>query len=213
MAQLREFGGGATSTVQAPHVRAELLLGAPAYAPGSRGDLALVLHLEQGWHVYWVQAGDSGEPPVVEWTLPKGVHLGPMEFPAPKRLPLGPLMDYGYEGTAVFPFTLGTDPSLQPGTAALQAHVRWLVCREVCIPGKAFLGTALRIVPGAPAASSEVIAAARRSEPQPLPTDLTLQTTATRDHLALTIQGDRREHQPPSFPWMKTPFATQPTRD
>ena len=31
------------------------------------------------------------------WTLPEGITAGPMQFPAPKRLPLGPLMDFGYE--------------------------------------------------------------------------------------------------------------------
>ncbi len=64
--------------------------------------------------MYWINAGDSGEAPSVEWVLPKSVSIGKMQFPAPKRLPLGPLMDYGYEGTAVFPFELQQNKDLDP---------------------------------------------------------------------------------------------------
>ncbi len=60
-----------------------------------------------------------------------------MQFPAPRRLPLGPLMDFGYEDEVLFPMTLSADSTLKaPSTAPLSAHVDWLVCREVCIPGK-----------------------------------------------------------------------------
>ena len=53
------------------------------------------------------------------------------EHPAPSRLPLGPLMDYGYEGTAVFPFDLSNSPQTPLGRVHLKAHVQWLVCRDV----------------------------------------------------------------------------------
>ena len=48
--------------------------------------------------------GDAGEPPHIVWTLPAGMTAGPLQFPAPKRLPLGPLMDFGYENEVLFPF-------------------------------------------------------------------------------------------------------------
>jgi len=51
---------------------------------------------------------DSGEAPVVAWYVPQGMTLESMQYPAPSRLPLWPLMDCGYEGTAVFPYGLTT---------------------------------------------------------------------------------------------------------
>ena len=111
-AQLHEVGDGSAGPVKAAHVTAELAAGAPAASPGDARDIALVLHLEPGWHVYWINAGDSGEAPNVDWVLPAGVMVGKMQFPTPKRLPLGPLMDYGYEGTVVFPFKLKLDKNL-----------------------------------------------------------------------------------------------------
>ena len=99
----------------------------------------LYFKLEPGWHVYWKNAGDSGEPPSIHWTLPAGITAGPMQFPAPKRLPLGPLMDFGYENEVLFPIQLQVADTVKDGAAALDAKVDWLVCREVCIPGKAEL--------------------------------------------------------------------------
>ena len=106
---------------------------------GETSNAGLYFKLEPGWHVYWKNAGDSGEPPQIKWTLPAGITAGPLQFPAPQRLPLGPLMDFGYENEVLFPFSFDVAASPKPGPAALHAKVDWLVCREVCIPGKADL--------------------------------------------------------------------------
>jgi thiol:disulfide interchange protein DsbD len=124
----------------APHLRVELLVpGENLYGNDALNEAGLHFKLESGWHIYWSNAGDSGEPPRLQWTLPKGISATPMQFPAPKRLPLGPLMDFGYENEVLFPFTFHLADSVKAGPAVLHAKVDWLVCREVCIPGKADL--------------------------------------------------------------------------
>jgi thiol:disulfide interchange protein DsbD len=108
----------------------------------SRGQAAsagLYFKIDQGWHVYWKNAGDAGEPPHIKWTLPDGITAGPLQFPVPKRLPLGPLMDFGYEDEVLFPFTVTAASTAKPGPAVLHAKVDWLVCQASCIPGKAEL--------------------------------------------------------------------------
>ncbi len=107
--------------------------------PGGLDKAGLYFKLDPGWHVYWKNAGDSGEPPQIAWTLPTGVTAGALEFPPPQRLPLGPLMDFGYENEVLFPFAFQVANNVTEGTAVLDAKVSWLVCREVCIPGKAEL--------------------------------------------------------------------------
>jgi thiol:disulfide interchange protein DsbD len=62
-----------------------------------------------------------------------------MQFPAPKRLPLGPLMDFGYENEVLFPLKLHVADGVKAGAVTLHAKVDWLVCRGSCIPGKADL--------------------------------------------------------------------------
>src|SRR6202789_1893754 len=96
-AQLPVVGDGGPGPVKAQHLTAELVSLSPNIAPGGTLQVGLVLTLEEHWHVYWINAGDSGEPPKITWTLPAGITAGPMKFPIPSRLPLGPLIDFGYE--------------------------------------------------------------------------------------------------------------------
>jgi thiol:disulfide interchange protein len=209
-AQLHEVGDGSFGPVKAAHVTAELKTGSPAGSPSGNTDIALVLQLEAGWHVYWVNAGDSGEPPSVEWIIPAGITIGPMQFLTPKRLPLGPLMDFGYEGTAIFPFALQTHelPPIAEASAVtkdsgthVQAHVRWLVCREVCVPGKAFLGVNLpQSATPETQASENLIASAIKAEPAALPPGDSVQVSASRDHLALIITSGQREDSAEFYP-------------
>lgn len=172
--QLRELGTGAPGPLNAPHVTAELTSDSGTIAPGTISRVALSLTLEPGWHVYWVYAGDAGEPPAVMWSLPQGIAIGPMQYPVPSRLPVGPLMDYGYQGTAVFPFDLTASQNLRLGRAKLTAHVQWLVCREICLPGKAYLGLNLRVVQKATHETDRLISAAVNAEPVRLPNSVAI---------------------------------------
>jgi thiol:disulfide interchange protein len=131
--------------VHAQHLTVELVSRDGSIKPGGASQVGLYFKLDPGWHVYWQNAGDSGEPPSIKWNLPAGLTAGPMQFPAPRRLPLGPLMDFGYENEVLFPIALNADSTAATGPANLTAHVNWLVCREVCIPGRADLALPLTI--------------------------------------------------------------------
>ena len=58
--------------------------------PGARTPAALAYLLEE--------PGDSGLPTTLAWTLPAGFKAGEIDWPTPSRLPIGPLMNHGYEG-------------------------------------------------------------------------------------------------------------------
>jgi len=198
--QLRELGTGAPGPLKAPHVTAELISDSGTIVPGTTSREALSLTLDPGWHVYWVYAGDAGEPPVVMWSLPQGVAVGPMQYPVPSRLPVGPLMDYGYQGTAVFPFNLTASQNLRLGPAKLTAHVQWLVCREVCLPGKAYLGLNLRVVQKATGETNRLISAAVNAEPVRLPSSVAIRVSANSSHLTLNIATGKREEIAEYYP-------------
>src|SRR5579862_7605636 len=95
----------ASSSADLPHVHVQLIAPEAQFHPGAN-NVGLYFKLEPGWHVYWKNPGDAGEPPRIKWTTPQWVQPGPLEFPVPKRLPLGPLMDFGYEDEVVFPLDL-----------------------------------------------------------------------------------------------------------
>ncbi len=199
-AQIRELGNGEPGPVKAQHLTAELISDSGTVTPGTTSRVALLLTLEPGWHVYWIYAGDSGEPPSAAWSLPQGFAVGPMQFATPSRLPLGPLMDYGYEGRAVFPFSLSTSRQLAPGTTTLKAHAQWLVCREVCIPGKAYLGLNLNVTLTRSAETNRLIDAAVGSEPVNTPNSVKIDVNATRTMLTLNVATGKRETSAEYYP-------------
>src|SRR5277367_2244719 len=125
-----------------PHGTLELVAENQWVEAGHTAHLGLRFQLEKGWHVYWVNPGDSGEPPRVKWQLPAGVTAGEMEWPTPRRLGTATIVDFGYEDDVmlIVPLRAGAGVAAQgpgQGTAQPSAGVKVLVCREMCIPGKA----------------------------------------------------------------------------
>ncbi len=89
-----------TTVAQTEQVRAELMAHAPdGAAPGKTVWLGLQLTHAPEWHTYWKNSGDSGLPTELQWTLPPGVSAGPVQWPTPRKFPIGPLANYGYSGT------------------------------------------------------------------------------------------------------------------
>ena len=190
------FAGSSSADVA--HLHVQLVVPEAALSAGESADAGFYFKLEKGWHVYWKNAGDSGEPPRVRWTLPDGVTAGAFQFPAPKRLPLGPLMDFGYEDEVLFPLTLDVAKSAKPGPATLHAKVDWLVCREVCIPGKAELEKAIPIAdhagaPGVNGPDAEIYKRLLNRVPEPLPANDKVVFQATADGFRLAVTSGQRE--------------------
>jgi thiol:disulfide interchange protein len=202
-AQIVEVGDGGPGPVKAQHLTAELTSLSPQIAPGGTQTLGLVLTIEEHWHVYWINAGDSGEPPAVKWTLPKGFTAGPLQFPPPQRLPLGPLMDFGYEDQVAFPITLTAPPTVKPGKVHLDAHVTWLVCAQVCLPGKAHLGMDINVVRGPlpPAPVVGALGEAINSLPKPLPARMSVSAVGDAKHIAVTLRTGEREEDAEFYPF------------
>jgi thiol:disulfide interchange protein DsbD len=197
----------ASNSADASHLRVELLVLDNLLSldqPLNEG--GLYFRLEPGWHIYWQNAGDSGEPPHIKFDLPKGISTTPMNFPAPKRLPLGPLMDFGYENQVVFPIGFIVDKSVRPGPAVLHAHVDWLVCRNVCIPGKAELDIKVEIVRFQPATTSpaspdqELISQFIQKLPQSLPTTMHSTFQPTPAGFRLSVETGQKETEATFFP-------------
>jgi thiol:disulfide interchange protein DsbD len=54
-----------------------------AVAPGKTFWIGLRQTIAPGWHTYWINPGDSGEPPQIEWALPAGFSAGDIAWPHP----------------------------------------------------------------------------------------------------------------------------------
>ena len=165
-------GTAVAAPVRTDHVVAELVAERSAVQAGQVLQVGLSLNHQPGWHTYWRNPGDSGLATQISWQLPPGSQTGDIEWPVPQRLPVGPLVNYGYEGELLLPVSFTPPPAAKPGdTLTLRAHASWLVCKDVCIPESAELELQLPVVgqdvtPGATAASP---AFASNAAAQPLP--------------------------------------------
>jgi thiol:disulfide interchange protein/DsbC/DsbD-like thiol-disulfide interchange protein len=135
----------AAPVVKTEHVEAELVADKSAVQAGKPVTVGLKLRMEPQWHTYWKNPGDSGLPTKIEWTLPPGWKAGPIQWPYPHPLPVGPLMNYGYEDEVVLLTELTPPADAAPGKVPLKARAEWLVCKDICIPEKGELDMTLAV--------------------------------------------------------------------
>ncbi len=185
------------TVVQTERVRAELMAHAPqGVAPGRQVWVGLQLAHQSEWHTYWKNSGDSGLPTVLEWTLPPGVEAGDIAWPLPKKIPIGTLANYGYEGTVLLPVPLTITPAFKPSLLAADLEVKlkasWLVCKKECIPEE---GSFTLKIPArsTTALNGQAFATASAAQPRPLlPATGVIPESHVRidgNALALSVQG------------------------
>jgi hypothetical protein len=101
------WAAGADAFAQEPdnkkHSKPSLIAEHAAVSPGGTFLGALKLEIDDTWHVYWKNPGDSGLPPKADWSLPEGVSVGNFKWPAPEAIPVATLMNYGYAHKLVLP--------------------------------------------------------------------------------------------------------------
>ncbi|MES2710822.1 MAG: protein-disulfide reductase DsbD domain-containing protein [Pseudomonadota bacterium] len=154
---------------ESPRARVTLVPEVASIAPAVPFRLALRQELAPGWHTYWTNPGDAGAPPEVTLAMPEGTSAAPMRFPTPQRIPYGPLVNFGYEGEAIFTLAVTPPATLIPGDSfAIDAQATWLVCREICIPeeGRFTLSLPIEAAPRLDAGSAALFARADAAVPR-----------------------------------------------
>ncbi|MGV3571330.1 MAG: protein-disulfide reductase DsbD family protein [Ramlibacter sp.] len=189
---------GGKAVVETERVRAELLAHAPeGVEPGKPVWVGLQLRHQPEWHTYWKNSGDSGLPTQLTWSLPAGVEAGEIAWPVPKKIPIGPLANYGYEGTVLLPVPLTITPAFKPsvfsGDVEIKLKASWLVCKQECIPEEGEF--ALKLPARSTTAShGPAFEAAFAAQPRPVPAGLQgvrPESTARVDGstLVVSVQG------------------------
>jgi len=180
-------------------VKAELLAEPGAITRGQTFWVGVRLRMKEHWHTYWRNPGDSGEATSITWELPQGFSAGPIQWPTPTRIPVGPLANYGYDGETTLLSQITAPADLAPSSeVAINAHVTWLVCEKECIPGEAKLSLTLPAAAAASAAGSNdgpgaAFEAARSRLPQMSPWPARMDVTPDTLTLQAAAKGLQRD--------------------
>jgi DsbC/DsbD-like thiol-disulfide interchange protein len=201
--------------VQARHARVELLAEQSTVAPGANLLLGVRFVLEPGWHIYWVNPGDSGQPPVLTWQLPAGFSASEIRWPRPERMQSSPqLADYGYHDDVLLMVAVHAPPLMgnakpgnaKPGTVdggvGFAVDAKWLICREVCLPDHAQLRLALPLRSAATVnpATVAIFAGARKLLPKPLPPGWKITAESGKDDFVLSVRTGKLIARAEFFP-------------
>jgi DsbC/DsbD-like thiol-disulfide interchange protein len=201
-----------------PHGTLELIAENQSIAAGHSFDVGLHFELEKGWHVYWVNPGDSGEPPRADWRLSAGLSAGAIEWPTPRRLQSAGIVDYGYEDAVLLIVPMRAESEIAgQQSARLDAEVKLLVCsHEMCIPGRAKLTLTLPVraqaaapeAPSSPTTEARTVAArtkglflaTRKLLPRPAPLNWKFSVADANDSFVLTAKVGHSVTQAIFFP-------------
>ncbi len=206
----------------AQHAVVELLARQASAKPGA--DLQLGVHfiLESGWHIYWINPGDSGQPPSFTWELAPSFTAGQIQWPHPERIqPNKELADFGYHDDVLLPINIHVPRRLGTSNPVeFAVEVKWLICREVCIPEHANLHLSLPVstMERVDQQHASVFAKAAKFIPKSLPRAWDASVTSAKDDFVLTIRADKPITQAEFFPLdpgeidNPAPQKLQPTR-
>ncbi len=121
-------------------VETKLVADVTSVVPGSTFTLGVLFEMKPEWHIYWHNPGESGLATSVSFNLPEGIKAGPTLWPAPDRFNQpGDILGYGYHGSVVLGAKVTAPQNLSGDSVSTTSKVRWLNCKDVCIPGSADL--------------------------------------------------------------------------
>ena len=161
------------------------------------------LQMQDGWHTYWENPGDSGSPFNATWTTDAGVIVENVSWPTPQTIPYPPLMTYGYEGDIIFPFQVFR--SLDTELTEISLDFDFLICADICVPEQAKLTLDLTT-----ASSSDLLDQAIDN----LPTKLVkTKSTISGDELKVVFQSPKEFSTAYIFPREGNLFAYTPNQE
>ena len=124
--------------------------------PGDELLVGFKFTLNPGWHTYWENPGDAGEGASIKWNLPNDVVASKILWPGPERIPVEPLMTFGYEDEVVLLTKISTSAA-SAIPLNLNAQVSWYTCKEICIPQEAEVSIPIKLGSKTPSVSKGLL--------------------------------------------------------
>jgi thiol:disulfide interchange protein DsbD len=175
---------------QAPEVQIAVVPEFATVAPGGSFRVAVRLRIPDGWHIAWINPGQSGLPSRLTWHMPAGVSAGETEWPFPERDVSDGLVSHIYRGVTVVVTTFHAAAASRVGTAVLRGDLSWGLCAAVCVPQTRAVEVSLPIRSSHPEMSREWRELQADLEALPVQGPaVTLRGVARGESVDLTIAG------------------------
>ena len=156
IAQATEATNNVSPTApQEQPVKAELITEHASIQPGGQTRIGVHFDIEEGWHIYAKDPGDAGLPTTIAWFGPAGVTFGPLWWPTPEQfMDAGDIHTSGYTGVLVLYSPLKIASRVSADSIPIAATVKWLACKQICVPGSTELHITLPVSATAPVRST-----------------------------------------------------------
>ena len=92
------------------------------------------IRLQQGWKTYWRYPGDSGVPPIFDFSSSENIKSVHVLWPAPERFTDGAGYSIGYKDNVLFPVRVSARDDRKP--VVLRVSLDYAVCDTLCVPAK-----------------------------------------------------------------------------
>ena len=186
---------GELARYQASHSDIRVLLERDSLAIGETNWLAFEITPRDGWHTYWLNPGDSGAAPILNFSAPEGIMVGTPKFGSPMAIPVAHLMNYGMVGSSTILIPLKVSAELKEGRVQLELNAEWLVCEQECVPQLATLELKLKAALDAATSleTRSVFVGARASTPELAFWDSELKVASVSSELRLLLEPSEVE--------------------
>jgi suppressor for copper-sensitivity B len=156
---------GGTDWVSSDNAKARLITGVDTIGEKTTFEAAIELELNEGWHTYWQNPGDSGLPPRFEIEGSQNVSALDVIWPTPKRKrEMDTFTVFTYEGRNTFPLkVMLKEPNAD---TTLNIALKYMACKDICVPDQIDLTMDLKAGKGLPAAFQSAIDLAKDKVPK-----------------------------------------------
>ena len=156
------------------HTKVSLLANVKHIQPGVAFTIGVLMKMEEGWHTYWKNPGETGLPTEIKWRLPEGFTAAEIRWPLPHKYNEdGDILTFGYETENLLVVEISPPSSLKSGASiVLKANVNWLECEKLCVPGTAQVEIKLPVMSAEPErVNADIFEKYLQQVPKPLSTD------------------------------------------
>ena len=172
-------------------VKPSLISDTKSIGPGQKFRIGVLYKIEPGWHIYWRYSGDSGVPTKIEWHLPPGFKVHDLQWPLPVReKEPGDLEVFDYSSENLLFAMVEAPGTLPAGPIVVEAKTDWLVCQNLCVPGRAELTMNLDAGPSSsPSSTAQLFDKYAAQVPKPLENGIQVSFSRTGKNLEINASS------------------------